>query len=182
MIEDVLVKVDKFFFPVDFIILDTEPVQNSRKHTTVILGRPFLATANANINCRTGVMDVSFGNMKVRLNAFRASHQHPNQEDCFAVDVDELVAADTLQLETKLLVLIAPDLSNDQEDRISDVLTEHTSALGWSIAELKDINPSICIPRVPCIDDFTHSRGMQQFFVPNLEEVNMKEVLSHIFL
>jgi len=27
-VEDVLIKVDKFYFPVDFIVLDTEPVQN----------------------------------------------------------------------------------------------------------------------------------------------------------
>ena len=63
-----------------------------QKQTLVILGRPFLATANASINCRTGVMDVSFGNMKVRLNVFKASHQPPKKEDCFAIDViDELV-------------------------------------------------------------------------------------------
>ena len=92
------------------------------------------------------------------------------------------MTADTLQPEAKLPVLITPDLLDNLEDQILGVLTEHTSALSWSIAELQDINPSICIPRVPCIDDFAHSRGMQQFLVPNLEEVNMKEVLSHIFL
>jgi len=27
IVEDVLIKVDKFYFPVDFIVLDTEPVQ-----------------------------------------------------------------------------------------------------------------------------------------------------------
>jgi hypothetical protein len=26
IVEDVLIKVDKFYFPVDFIVLDTEPV------------------------------------------------------------------------------------------------------------------------------------------------------------
>ena len=87
IIEDVMVKVDKFCFLVDFIILGTEPVQNLRKQTPVILGGSFLATANTNINCHTRVMDVSFSNMKVRLNAFRASHQAPNKDDCFVVDV-----------------------------------------------------------------------------------------------
>jgi len=53
VIEDVIIKVDKFFFPVDFIVLDTEPVPNPEKLIPVILGRPFLATANACINCRT---------------------------------------------------------------------------------------------------------------------------------
>ena len=28
IIEDVLIEVDKFYFPVDFIVLDTKPVQN----------------------------------------------------------------------------------------------------------------------------------------------------------
>lgn len=32
-------------------------------------------------------MDVSFGNMKVRLNMYNASKQPQLEEDCFAVDV-----------------------------------------------------------------------------------------------
>jgi len=28
LIEDVLIKVDKFYFPMDFIVLDIEPIQN----------------------------------------------------------------------------------------------------------------------------------------------------------
>ena len=39
IIEYVLVKVDKFIFPVDFIILDME----EDKEVPIILGRPFLA-------------------------------------------------------------------------------------------------------------------------------------------
>jgi hypothetical protein len=75
IIEDVLIKVDKFYFPVDVIVLDIEPVQNVGIQIPVILGRPFLATANALINCRTGVMKISFGNMTVELNIFDISKQ-----------------------------------------------------------------------------------------------------------
>jgi hypothetical protein len=32
IIEDVLIKVDKFYFPMDFIVLDMEPVQNVGIH------------------------------------------------------------------------------------------------------------------------------------------------------
>ena len=39
-IKDVLVKVDKFIFPVDFIVLDYE----ANKEVPIILGRAFLAT------------------------------------------------------------------------------------------------------------------------------------------
>jgi hypothetical protein len=73
IVEDVLIKVDKFYFPVDFIMLDTEPVQNVGVQIPVILRRPFLPTANALINCRTGVMKISFGNMTVELNIFDIS-------------------------------------------------------------------------------------------------------------
>ncbi|GAV87914.1 hypothetical protein CFOL_v3_31338 [Cephalotus follicularis] len=49
-IEGVLVKVDDLYFPVDFLMLDMETPSN-RKPQSIILGRPFLATANACINC-----------------------------------------------------------------------------------------------------------------------------------
>jgi hypothetical protein len=70
IIEDVSIKVDKFYFPMDFIVLDTEPVQIVRSEIPVILGRPFLATTNALINSRSGLMKISFGNMTVELNIF----------------------------------------------------------------------------------------------------------------
>ena len=56
MIEDVLVQVEKFYHPVDFIILDTEPIASGLNYVPIILVRPFLATTNALINCRNGVM------------------------------------------------------------------------------------------------------------------------------
>ena len=55
-IEDVLVQVDKFYYPVDFVVLDTEPVTVGANYVPIILGRPFLDTSNAIINCRNGVM------------------------------------------------------------------------------------------------------------------------------
>ena len=51
IVEDVLVKVDKFYYPMDFVVLDTEPIASGPSHVPIILGRPFLATANAIINC-----------------------------------------------------------------------------------------------------------------------------------
>ena len=46
IIEDVLVKVDKIFFPTDFIILDMQ----EDKEVPIILGRPFLATGRVMID------------------------------------------------------------------------------------------------------------------------------------
>ena len=49
-IEDVLIQVDKFYSPMDFVVLDIEPVAVGANHVPIILGRPFLATSNAIIN------------------------------------------------------------------------------------------------------------------------------------
>ena len=59
IVEDVLVKVDKFYYPVDFVVLDMEPVAGGTNQVPIILGRPFLATSNAIINCRNGVMQLT---------------------------------------------------------------------------------------------------------------------------
>ena len=76
IVEDVLVKVDKFYYPVDFVVLDTKPIANGPNHVPIILGRPFLATANAIINCQNGVMQLTFGNMTLELNIFHLSNKH----------------------------------------------------------------------------------------------------------
>ena len=57
-------------------MLDTEPIVNGPNHVPIILGRPFLATANAIINCRNGVMQLTFGNMTLELNIFHLNNKH----------------------------------------------------------------------------------------------------------
>jgi len=73
-IDDTLVQIDKGFFPVDFFVLDMDP-SHASKQITLTLGYPFLAIANTTINYRSGLMVVSFMNMRVRLNIFKASAQ-----------------------------------------------------------------------------------------------------------
>ena len=81
IVEDVLVKIDKFYYPVDFVVLDTEPIASEPNNVPIILGRPFLATANAIINCRNGVMQLTFGNMTLELNIFHLNNKHKLPED-----------------------------------------------------------------------------------------------------
>ena len=76
IVEDVLVKVDKFYYPVDFVVLDTEPIASGPNHVRIILGKPFLATSNAIINSRNRVMQLTFGNMTLELNIFHLSNKH----------------------------------------------------------------------------------------------------------
>ena len=56
IIEDVFVQVDNFYHPIDFVVLDTNPIVKETNYVPIILGRPFLLTSNAIINCRNGLM------------------------------------------------------------------------------------------------------------------------------
>ena len=76
IVEDVILKVGEFYFPADFVVLDTKPIRDPSNHSPVILGRPFLATADASIRCRNGVMTLSFGSMTVELNDFTLVSNH----------------------------------------------------------------------------------------------------------
>ena len=71
---------DKFYYPVDFVVLDTEPIAVGPNHVPIILGRPFLATSNAIINFRNGVMQLTFGNMTLEFNIFHLSNKHKSEE------------------------------------------------------------------------------------------------------
>ena len=75
IVEDVLVKIDKFYYPVDFVVLNTKLIASEPNHVPIILGRPFLATANAIINCRNGIMQLTFGNMTLELNIFHLNNK-----------------------------------------------------------------------------------------------------------
>ena len=63
-------QIDKFYYPADFVVLDTDPSAKGTNSVPIILGRLFLATSNAIINCRNGIMQLSFGNMTMELNVF----------------------------------------------------------------------------------------------------------------
>ena len=96
IIEDVLIKVDKFYFLVDFIVIDTEPMHNVGCPIPIILGRPFLATANALINFRIGVMKISFGNMTVELNIFDINMQPLDSDEVHPVCLIEEITDEAI--------------------------------------------------------------------------------------
>ncbi|RVW30994.1 hypothetical protein CK203_100661 [Vitis vinifera] len=81
IIEDVLVQVDNFYYPVDFVVLDTDPTVKEANYVPIILGKSFLATSNAIINCRNGLMQLTFGNMTLELNIFYMSKKLITQEE-----------------------------------------------------------------------------------------------------
>ncbi|KAK1417596.1 hypothetical protein QVD17_26726 [Tagetes erecta] len=260
VLADVIVKVADFYYPVDFLVLDSE-CQYTDRQPNVILGRPFLATVNAQINCREGAVDFTFGNRKIRLNVFKHAPNAPINSDCFMADLidgcvhsytSRVISGDPLeqflfdeqvnmdedasmkqlqeefvmgleedrplwthkveslpdqidsdlksslesspQLELKTLpthlkyvflgknntlhVIIAADLLEDQEKALLKVLGKYKSAIGWTIADLKGISPSICMHRIITDSTTKPTRDAQRRLNPNMREVVKKEVLK----
>ena len=56
-------------------------MEESTNQVPIILGRPFLAISNAIINCRNGVMQLTFNNMTLELDIFHLSNKDKLAED-----------------------------------------------------------------------------------------------------
>ena len=68
IIEDALVKVGKFIFPADFIILDME----EDSQVPLLMGRPFLATRAALIDMQKGILTLRVGEETADFNLIRS--------------------------------------------------------------------------------------------------------------
>ncbi|KAH9801189.1 hypothetical protein KPL71_000934 [Citrus sinensis] len=132
-IEDVLVKVDKFIFPVDFIVLDFE----ADKEVPIILGRPFLATGKT-------LIDVQKGELTMRVNDQRGRFA--------AIQIDWM------------------------EEKQSDRHTRRT--IGWTMADIKGISPSICMHKIMLEDCSSNSVEHQRKLNPIMKEVVKKEIIK----
>ena len=262
VVEDVLIKVGEFVFPVDFVVLDTRPPIGNVVRIPVILGRPFLATSNALINCRNGVMHLSFGNMTVQINIFNIGKQPRDESDYEICEVSyleeliesvgsQLVCEDPLEaclahfggnidvensikevnalldsapafersqwqpkpeilspsaappvpsieeppkLDLKPLpdtlkyvflgpaetlpVIIASDLEKVQEQQLIEILKDHKEAIGWTIADIKGISPSVVQHRIHLEENAKTSREPQRRLNPSMKDVVRVEVLK----
>ena len=251
IVKDVLVQVDKFYFPMDFVILDTQLVVNQGTQLPVILSRPFLATSNAIMHYRGGgggggggggLMTLSFGNMTVNLNIFNVIKEIGDDEDVCEVNMIESVVQNYVDyvsydgplksclvspscveevttseleflhsisehsevmeangwapifeklppIEDKVLpseekpsklelkpllpshlkyaflgveetfpLIISSSLESDQENKLLEILRTHKTSKGWTIADIKGINPLICTHRIHLEEDVKPSR------------------------
>ncbi|GJV89791.1 reverse transcriptase domain-containing protein [Tanacetum coccineum] len=90
--ENMLVEVGKFTFPADFVILEME--EDSK--VPLILGRPFLHTADAVIRVKQKQLNLGVGTERMIFNIDSAmKHSYSNDDTCFSIDViDEILEED----------------------------------------------------------------------------------------
>ncbi|XP_073136991.1 uncharacterized protein [Henckelia pumila] len=115
IIEDVMVKVDKFIFPMDFVVLDMEKDLDM----PIILGKPFLATGKALIDVQKGELLLRVGEEKISFDVFNALKFSQCNEECFQIDVVDSLLYDYVQ-DTFQEPLKSSLISPPHEDKINE--------------------------------------------------------------
>ncbi|XP_073049510.1 uncharacterized protein [Primulina eburnea] len=91
--DDVLVKVDKFIFPADFVVLDME----EDMEMPLILGRLFFATGKALIDIQEGKLRLRVGEEEITFDVFNALKHTLPTDDYFIIDVVDSLVCNFLQ-------------------------------------------------------------------------------------
>ena len=77
-----------------------------------------------------------------------------------------------------LLVIISSKLSAPQEEKLMQVLKEHKTGIGWTIADIKGISPSTCMHRILLKEGARPSCQPQKRLNPPMMDVVKKEILK----
>ena len=92
IVEDILVQVDKLILPADFVVLDMEKALIHDRELTILLGRPFMATAKTIIDVQNGLLTMAVLGETVQFKVFESLSHLSSSLDCCSVDVfDSLV-------------------------------------------------------------------------------------------
>ncbi|XP_075099437.1 uncharacterized protein LOC107759525 [Nicotiana tabacum] len=87
ILDDVLVQVGKFVFPTDFVILDCQ----MDEEIPIILGRPFLATGRALIDCETRELKMRLNNEEIIFNVQQSMKRPSEFANCSLVEVVDVI-------------------------------------------------------------------------------------------
>ncbi|XP_076934239.1 uncharacterized protein LOC143600428 [Bidens hawaiensis] len=96
IVENMLVKINKFFFPVDFVILDMD----EHNSVSLILGRPFLATARALIDVCTSKLTLRVEDEEVTFEQIYETSQYTD-DPAYFLDMCESIVSCHLPKKTK---------------------------------------------------------------------------------
>ncbi|KAK8694445.1 hypothetical protein V6N13_071997 [Hibiscus sabdariffa] len=81
-IEDILVRIDKFIFPADFLIIGCE----ADEHTPIILGRHFLSTSRVTIDFDKDEIVFKVDNEQVQMKALKKPKQQEHKDKGKGID------------------------------------------------------------------------------------------------
>ncbi|KAG9450108.1 hypothetical protein H6P81_010073 [Aristolochia fimbriata] len=143
LIEDVLVRIGKFIYPCDFVVLDMEVDWE----LPLILGRPFLATAAALIDVKQGKLTLRLNDEEIVFDIKQAIKNPFNSCDdtCYFIDVIDVCAEHVQQevmMKDNLERCLVQSCTKEDDDPLMQQEVEQLEAEGnneeGKEAEIKD--------------------------------------------
>ena len=194
VVEDVIVKVENCYFPVDFIIVDMKSTKDLT-NSPIILGRPFLATAKAITDWGKGevIFQVGDSTMKVSINKLM---RHPSHEtdEVGAVNIYEDPEISSCIKETMAGIedrsfkepeddpfpsgKTAPELKPLPSTPKYAFLDHHSANPVIISSQLDGIDPSLCTHRIFLEEDSRPSREAQRQLNPKVWDAVKDEILK----
>nr|GEU77557.1 DNA-directed DNA polymerase [Tanacetum cinerariifolium] len=185
--EDVFVKVGKFYFSTDFVVVDFE----ADPRVPLILGRSFLRTGCALIDVYREEITLWVNDEAITFNLNQTTRYSSTYDDLSVnridiIDVskegsdfileeidaylkDESVSPkiDHADCVDKLPMIISKDLKVNEKEALLKVLKSHKMAIAWKITDIKGIDPRF----------YTHKILMEEDYKPAVQSqrrVNLK--------
>ncbi|CAN6579036.1 unnamed protein product [Malus baccata var. baccata] len=166
ILEDVIIKVDKFYLPADFIVLDMK----EDKEVPLILGRPFMATARTLIDVEAGTLTLRVQGESVVFKLFEAVKRPFEPEECFHVDVlDGIVHANFASRSSNdelLTCLTNHDATLSIEENVVDVIAALDSAPIHN-PKWRHINESLGVPKHPLFPSSEQAPKLELKLLPS---------------
>jgi len=156
IIEDVLVKVDKFLFPVDFMVMDMD----KDNEVPLILGKTFMKTSKMMIDVDDGKLTVRVQGDEVQFNVFEAMKHPKDKGEYFLMDVLDEVISDSRKY-------------IQREDGLEKTLTGAFE----EISEVEAKKNSECLQQ---LDDFREIPYNQSLFEEIKKEEKPKEAVIEL--
>ncbi|GKD21185.1 DNA-directed DNA polymerase [Tanacetum coccineum] len=192
---NLLVKVSKFIFPVDFVVLEID----EDELVPIILGRPFLATTRVVIDVREGKLSFRVGSEIVTFNIRKSmKSKHSRDDYLYCADYTAKLIQeqwvdmvdhdgkwtkveeeeDSNEENNQLPVVISSALSTIKKAKLLEVLKNHKRAIAWSIADIKGIDSSFCTHKILMEDEFKPSVQPQRRVKLNIKNVVKKKAIK----
>nr|GEX75146.1 reverse transcriptase domain-containing protein [Tanacetum cinerariifolium] len=177
--KNMLVEVGKFTFPADFVILEME--EDSK--VPLILGRPFLHTADAVIRVKQKKLNLGVGTERMIYNIdYAMKHSYLNDDTYFSIDViDEILEEyfDALQDEgSKILYSIEGAHLEEEIFAEFDEFMGMTANINFDSESDTEEPP---FEKIPINTDFKIKKSLEEH-PTNLELKPLPDNLEYVFL
>nr|GEZ06936.1 reverse transcriptase domain-containing protein [Tanacetum cinerariifolium] len=197
--EDVFVKVAKFHFPTDFVVVDFE----ADPRVPLILGSPTLVSESNSskvpiIKSSSPTLtpfgekgDILFLEKLLNEDPFsiplmdlklaEESKEKSPVEEPPELELKELpshLEYAFIEDSNKLPVIIAKNLKVDERKALINVLKSHKRDITWKISDIKGIDPRFCTHKILIEDDYKPAVQSQRRVNPKIHDVIKKEVIK----